>query len=192
MFRFLPGLLLIQLVTVGLVLICLKWSHDSQFVIVAVASGVLAAFLTTFWFGSIVRNIQNSSQAKLKARHAKDREKIIRGAAREKAQAASASYQQIEKATKKANAKANFKVGAYFAVAIGAGGIMILSQLVTVGMMVLVASGSALAGYLIRVRQDRLSRKKQLTLPKDLKTPKKQITAPKKPLPEDDKRKRHK
>lgn len=175
MFRFLPGLLLIQLVTVGLVLICLKWLQEPQLIIVAIAFGMLSTVLTTLWFGSIVQNIQNSSQAKLKAKHAKDREKIIRGAEREKAQATSASYQQIEKATKKANAKANFKVGVYFAVAIGVGGAMILSQLVTVGMMVMVASGSALAGYLFRVRQDRLSRKNQLTLPKPLKPTKKQI-----------------
>lgn len=179
MFRFLPGILLIQLVTAGLVFICISWSQAPQLIIVVIAFGIILAILTTFWFGSIVRNMQISTHSKLQAKHAKDREKIIRRAEREKAQVTSESYQQIEKAGKKASAKANFKVGAYFTVAIGAGGIMILSQLVTVGMMVLIASGSGLAGYLFRVRQDRLSRKNQLPLPKVTKATRKQLGAQK-------------
>ena len=55
-------------------------------------------------------------------------------------------------------------MGAAFAAAVGAGGIMVFSQLVTVGMMVLVASGSGLAGYLARARHERLSRNKQLAV----------------------------
>ena len=166
MFKFLPGLLLLQLVTAGLFYIGINWSHDPQFIIVLIAFAVIVAVLTTFWFGSIVRDMHHSSHAKLQARHAKDREKIILKAEREKAKVTSKSYQQIEKATKNAHAKANFKVGAAFAAAIAAGGIMIMGQLVTVGMMVLIASGSGLAGYLARAKQDRLPGSKYLSLPK--------------------------
>lgn len=166
MFKFLPGILLIQLVTAGLVVVCIRWWQEPQLIIVVVVFGILIAVLTTFWFNSIVQYMQKSTHVKLQAKHAQDREKIIRRAEREKAKVTSESYQQTEKATLKAHAKANFKMGAALAVAIGAGGFMILSQLVTVGMMVLVACGSGLAGYLIRVRQDRLSRKNQLPPPK--------------------------
>lgn len=175
MFKFLPGILLIQLVTAGLVIICVKWSQEPQLVFVVIAFGLILAVLTTFWFGSITRNVENSTHTKLLAKHAKDRERIIRRAEREKAQVTSKSYQQMEKAAQKAGAKANFKVGAAFAAAVGVGGFMIFSQLVTVGMMVLIASGSGLAGYLVRVRQDRLSRKNQLPRQKDILPPPKQI-----------------
>ena len=179
MFKFLPGILLIQLVTAGLVLVCIRWSQEPQFIIVAVAFGITAAVLTTFWFGAIVQNVQKSTHAKLQAKHAQDREKIIRRAEREKAKVTSESYQQREKVAQKANAKANFKVGAVSAVAIGTAGLLIFSQLVTVGMMVLVATGSGLAGYLLRVRQDRLSSKSQTPLPKVIEGTTQQIGAKK-------------
>jgi len=120
------------------------------------------AVCTTFWFGSIVNNLHNSTHAKLQAKHAKDRERILLKAERDKAKVTSKSYQQVDKASKNAHAKANFKVGAAVAVAIGAGGIMILSQLFTVGVMILIASGSGLAGYLTRARQERLTSNNQL------------------------------
>jgi Flp pilus assembly protein TadB len=186
MFKFLPGILLLQLVTAGLVLICVSWSQEPQLIIVVAAFGFILAVLTTFWFGSIVRNMQNSTQAKLQAKHAQDRERIIRRAEREKAKVTSESYQQIEKAAQKAHAKANFKVGASFAAAIGIGGIMVFSQLVTVGMMVLVASGSGLAGYLVRAKQDRQSRKNKLSIPKVTQAITKQIDE-KKPVSEKNK-----
>lgn len=175
MFRFLPGILLIQLVTAGLVLICTNWPQEPQIIIVVVIFGLIVAVLTTFWFGAIIRNLQHSTYAKLQAKHAKDRERIIRRAEREKSKVTSASHQQIEKAAKKAQARANFKVGAYFAAAIGAGAIMLLSQLATVGMMVLIGSTSGLAGYLFRARQDRLSNKSELLLAKSIPHSKKQI-----------------
>ncbi len=190
MFRFLPGILLIQLVTAGLVFICTRWPQEPQLIIVVVVFAIIVAVLTTFWFGSIIQNLQNSTSAKLQAKHARDREKIIRRAEREKAKVTSESYQQIEKAARKTRAKANFKVGAYFAAATGAGAIMILSQLVTVGMMVLVASGSGLAGYLFRARQDRLSRKNKLLLPKNIQATKKQIGT-QEPVPRDTKPETH-
>ena len=41
---------------------------------------------------------------------------------------------------------------------------MIVSQLITVGTMVLVASGSGLSGYILRARQEQISRKKRLAV----------------------------
>jgi hypothetical protein len=55
-------------------------------------------------------------------------------------------------------------VGLAFAAAAGVGGVLIFSQLITIGAMVIVASGSGLSGYILRARKERLSRKKQLAL----------------------------
>ncbi len=175
MLKFLPGILLLQMVTAGLVLISIRWWQEPQLIVVAVAFAIIAGILTTFWFGSIAHSIQQSNETKLQAKHAQDREKIIRRAEREKAQVTSKSHQQREKFAQQASAKANFKVGAAFAAAVGAGGLMIFSQLVTVGAMVLIASGSGLAGYLLRMRQDRSAVKNPLRVAKDLPAPIKQI-----------------
>ena len=85
-------------------------------------------------------------------------------AERDKADTVAESYQKIAEESRKAHARANFKVGAVFAAAVGAVGIMIFSQLITVGVMVLVASGSGLSGYILRARHEQLSRKKQLAI----------------------------
>jgi F0F1-type ATP synthase membrane subunit b/b' len=109
--------------------------------------------------------IKESSQ--LKDQHAREREEILLNAEREKATLVAESYQKIEKESRKAHSKANLKVGLAFSAAVGVSGVMIFSQLVTVGVMFLLASGSGLSGYILRARQDRLSRKKQLALPEE-------------------------
>lgn len=191
MLQFLPGIILIQIVTSGLVLTGFNWSHDIQLISVIVAIGLITAILTAFWFSSVARNLFNNEMTNMMQQHASDREsilkeaehektlvlheksqlqdvharereKILLDAERDKAETVVESYQKIEKEAKKAHGKANLKVGMAFAVAASAGGVMIFSQLITVGMMFLVASGSGLSGYILRARQDRLSRNKQI------------------------------
>ena len=193
MFKFLPGIILIQLVTCGLILTAINWSQDFQLIIVIVVIAFMSAVLAAFWFSSIARNMHNNELAQMLERHAQDREKILKEAAREKAgvikeksqlqdrharererilldaerdkvNVIAESYRKIDKETQKAHAKANFKVGLACAAAMGAGGLMIFSQLVTIGMMILLASGSGLSGYLLRTRHERLSRNKQLAV----------------------------
>ena len=102
-------------------------------------------------------------RSKLQERHARERERILLEAERDKANVVTESYRHLEKEIRRAHGKANFKVGVAFTLAAAAGGVMVFSQLVTVGMMVLVASGSGLAGYLTRARHERLSRQKQIS-----------------------------
>ena len=79
-------------------------------------------------------------RSKLQEQHARERERILLDAERAKASIATESYRPMELEIRKAHARANFKVGAAFAVANAVGGVMIFSQLITVGMMVLIAS----------------------------------------------------
>ncbi len=193
MLQFLPGLLLIQIVTCGLMLAGFNWSHDIQLIIVLAGIAIISAVLTAFWFSSVARNMFNDQQTLMMQQHAKDREQILKeaeqeknlvmheksqiqgdharererillDAERDKAETIAESYRKIDKETRKAHGKANLKVGMAVAVAAGAGGIMIFSQLITVGVMLLVASGSGLSGYILRARHERLSRNKQLAL----------------------------
>ncbi len=194
MLKFLPGILLTQFITVGLMLMAFNWAADFQLIIVIIAIGLISAVLVAFWFSSTAQNISIDEQAQIIEKHVKDRETIIKeaekekqgvikekskmqdqharereqilvGAEREKATIVAESYQKIEKESRKVHSKANIKVGLAFSAAVGVSGIMIFSQLVTVGVMFLLASGSGLSGYVLRARQDRLARNKQLALP---------------------------
>ncbi len=157
MFKFLPGIFFLQLVTVGLVLAAIKWLDNQEIVFVIIFFGFIVTLLTTFWFSAIARDIHKDALTKTMEAHAKEREGIKLSAEREKANIQSDSYKRIEKESKRVHAKANFKVGAAFALAGGAGAVMVMTQFVTMGLMLLVASGSGLAGYLTRLRQERLA-----------------------------------
>lgn len=175
-----------------MVVAAFNWLQDVQLIVVMVVFGLIVGLLAAFWFAYLARDMFSDDLQSMRERHAQDRERILLNAEREKAdiaeqrsrlqetharererilldaerekaQVATDSYRQMEKEIRKAQARANFKVGAAFTLAAAAGGVMVFSQLVTVGMMVLVASGSGLAGYLTRARHERSSRKKRLS-----------------------------
>lgn len=158
MLRFLPGIILIQLITTGLIFAGFRWSHDLQLVVVMGLIGLIIGTLAAFWFNSIARALRSEAIARVREDYALEREQIVLSAEREKATVVHQSYQRIEKETKRIHAKANFKIGLAFAAAAAAGSVMLVTQFVTLGLIVLVGSGSGLAGYLTRARQERLVR----------------------------------
>jgi predicted PurR-regulated permease PerM len=191
---FLPGILLLQLITAGLVLAAISL-QNTQLIIVLILLALICAVLTAFWFSSIATNLfndelklllkqhsdekvqlqkqaeQEKSQIhqqtqQIQSQHAKERERLLLQAEQEKRYFLEQSYQKIANETRKANRRANIKIGIAFSLAAVAGGVMIVSQLVTLGMMVMVASGSGLTGYIIRARHERLSKRKSLLLEK--------------------------
>lgn len=206
MFKFLFGIILVQIVSAITVMAVLTWLPDPQFIAVVVLFCLIMAVLTAFWFVYIGRDLHKNElqsmqdrhsyererillnaerekaniaaeRSKLQEQHARERERILLAAEREKADIALQSYRNQEKEIRKAHARANFKMGVVCTVAAVTGGALIFSQLITVGMMVLVASGSGLAGYLARARHERLSREKRL--PGDeIKLIEKQMTFP--------------
>ena len=191
MLKFLFGIIVIQLVTATTVMAALNWLLDPQFIVVLVLFSLIMALLAAFWFVYIGRDLhkielQNMQElhafererillnaerekasikeegSKLQEKHAREREMILLAAEREKGNIVLQSYRNQEKEIRKAHAKANFKAGVICTVAAAAGGVLIFSQLITVGMMVLIASGSGLAGYMTRARYERLSSDKRL------------------------------
>jgi hypothetical protein len=67
----------------------------------------------------------------------------------------------VLKGANRAHAKANFKVGLAVTGAVGAGIIMLFTELLTMGLLTLSTAGGALVGYGARARQDRLSKSKR-------------------------------
>lgn len=192
MFKFLPGIVLIQFISAFMVIAAFNWLRDLQLIVVVIMLSLIVAVLTAFWFAAIARDMYQDERnqireqhaldrekllldtekvkagiaeekSRLQEQHARERERILLNAEREKTTVVTESFRQLEKEIRKAQSRASLKVGAAFTLAAVAGGVMVFSQLVTVGMMVLVASGSGLAGYLTRARQERLSRQKNVT-----------------------------
>lgn len=158
MFKFLPGILLIQVATSALVFILVRTPVDD---IQIAAIGLLALVISlfgAFWFASIAHNIHKDALEKTRQEFAQQRENLLVDTEREKAEMLKQTHKQIVKETNRAHAKANLKVGAMFTAAVGFGAVMLFTQFITAGLLVLASTGGALAGYLARSRQDRLTK----------------------------------
>ncbi|CAA6822539.1 MAG: Unknown protein, partial [uncultured Thiotrichaceae bacterium] len=91
----------------------------------------------------------------LKEAHAKEREKIRVSAERAKHRITKEAQKQVEKEIRSTSAKANFKVGAVVAGAVGIGGLLVLTQFVALGVMVLTTAGGTMGGYLLRYKHEK-------------------------------------
>ncbi len=158
MFKFLPGIFLIQIATAVLVFILLKTSIEEFQMIAGGLLGVVISLFGAFWFASIAQNIHKDALEKTRQAHAEERESLLIDTERQKAEMLKQTHSQIVKETNRAYAKANLKVGAMFTAAVGVSAVMLFTQFITIGLVMLATTGGALTGYLARVRQDRLAK----------------------------------
>ena len=154
MFKFLPSLIVLQILLVLVVLGAIQSGHDMAAVVVALFV-LIAGAAFAFWFRSL-SEIQNKDRiASLKEEHAIDREKIRLQTEQEKIKVISDAQQQITKQVSRANAKANFKAGIIITAAIGLGSLFIMGQMITLGLVTLTTAGGGIAGYMLRAMQER-------------------------------------
>lgn len=153
MIKYLLGLLLLQFITVVLTVLY----SDNLTGVGLLKLGiplVIIALLAAFWFQSLSENRVNDQLARLKEQFAREREKIRVNAERAKTRVVKDAQKQIASEARRTHAKANFKVGAAFAGVVGAGGLMLLTELLTLGIMTLTTAGGALGGYLYRAKKE--------------------------------------
>ena len=154
MFRFLIGIIIIQLSTVALVFLApaeLRGLGWLRLIIPIALMGVFAAF----WFNSIANHKSKDEVSKLQESHAREREKLQVNAERAKTRIMKKTQQQIARDAKITHGKANFKVGATLAAAVGFGALMLLTEMLTLGLITMTTAGGALGGYLYRGRKDK-------------------------------------
>jgi hypothetical protein len=173
-FRFIIGIFLIQMATVALVLFSpeLQGYGWLRLAFPLVVIGIFSAF----WFHSMAKHKSKDDAAHLKDtyvkekikredsylaekatlnnKHLKETAKIQLNAERAKTKIVKQTQQQISREAKITHGKANFKVGAAFAAAIGAGALMFLIELFTFGLMTLTTAGGAMGGYLLRAKRE--------------------------------------
>jgi len=164
MVKFFLSILTVQLVTIALFFAVMQAGlANTQLVMTIGLLEALFSVLATFWFSALARQRHHNELETLKEEHFKEREKIKVNAERQKSRILSKSQKEILKESRRTQAAANFKIGAAFAGAIIFGSIMLYTQFVTFGLLVLTTAGGGLAGYLARGRQIALARKQEIT-----------------------------
>lgn len=165
MLKFLPGIALVQCVTIALFYAVTRTGLDNtQLLLIIGLMEILFSILAAFWFASTARQRHLVELESVKEEHAREREKIRVNAERQKSKIVSASQRQILKETRRAHAGANIKVGAAFAGALAFGAFMLYTQFVTFGLLILTTAGGGLAGYLARGKQVALIKNKELAV----------------------------
>jgi len=152
MIRFLLGILLVQIATVTLVLLApeLQGIGWLRLLIPVLIIGCFAAF----WFASLSKHKIKDEVNAAAVQHSREKEKIQINAERAKTRLVKKTQQQIARETKIAHGKANFKVGAAFSGMLGIGALMLLTELITLGLLTMSTAGGALGGYFYRAKKE--------------------------------------
>lgn len=151
MIRFLLGILLVQIVTVALVVLAPEL-HGIAWLRLFIPLLAIACF-AAFWFSSMTKHKVKDEVNSATAQHAREKEKLQLNAERAKTRLVKKTQQQIARESKIAHSKANFKVGAAFSGTIALGGLMLLTELLTLGLLTMSTAGGALGGYLWRAKK---------------------------------------
>jgi mannitol-specific phosphotransferase system IIBC component len=160
MLKYLLGILIIQVATVAMTLAAIK-SADQELWLAVLLLALVIGIVTSFWFASIAAHARKDALAQAKDEFSKEREKLRVNAERQKTRLIRKSHEEIRKETNRAHARTSFKLGAGFIGIVAVGSLMIFSQFITLGLLILAVGGGALGGYLIRVRQEVISRRKE-------------------------------
>lgn len=115
---------------------------------------MLVSVIAALWLDSIGRHRASDAIARLKVNHAKDREKLQLKTEKEKTKLIREAHKEMDKQSRRVSTRANIKVGLAFVGVAFAGLVMIITELVTFGMMTIMTAGGALGGYLARVKQE--------------------------------------
>ena len=157
MIRYFLGLLLVQIATVSLVLLTpdLLGSEVKGVAWLRLFIPLLVVtFFATFWFASFSKQSMKDELNAVTTEHLREKEKIQLNAERAKTRLVKKTQQQIAKESKSAHSRANFKVGAAFAGTMGFGALMVITELLTLGLLTMTTAGGALGGYLLRAKKE--------------------------------------
>jgi len=152
LFKFLIGILLLQVATVLLTYTALKTDLEQTawlFGALAATLGVLVAL----WFDSVIGSVKEHTMARQQKRHAREREKLRVQAEKDKA--------KIAQQRKRSSGGATLKTGIAVGGAVGVGVALMFAQLMTLGLLTVSAAGGAALGYGVRSRQEKMIRARE-------------------------------
>lgn len=159
-FKFLAGILLVQLATGLLVIVGLRTDSREVWLLLTMLAMTLG-LLSAFWFTSITHHAKKEATAQVREGFSREREKIRLRAEREKSRLMEKNHQRLIKEKDRYHTRSNLKSGALFAGVLALGGILAFTQFFTFGLLLMTTAGGALGGYLLHSRQLLFSRKQR-------------------------------
>ena len=144
--KFIFGIILVQFTTAVLVYLAPNELTTQSIAQISIPL-IFIAVLIGFWFNSLSSHSKKDALYKAEGDFAKEKEKIKVKAQKENIKTMKEAQQEIVQEATKTHAKANFKVGASFAGVLAIGGLFVLAQMVTAGLLVMTATGGVLGGY---------------------------------------------
>jgi hypothetical protein len=161
MLKFIPGILLLQVITIAFVFIMPTDLENWVWLWLAIPV-LIAGLLTASWFGSIAAHQRKDEISRLKEYHAKERETIRVNTEHTKSKLIKQEQRKTMREVRRSSTRANIKIGLVLAGAIGLGSLLLLTHYMTLGLLTLTTFGGTLGGYVSRIRQE----KGKLNLPK--------------------------
>ena len=150
LFKFLIGILLVQTAT-GILVVAALRTDNRELWLLFVLLALTLCLLSAFWFASISSHARKDAVAQVREGFSREREKIRIRAEREKSRVMEKSHQRIIKDRRLTQAKANTKSGVLLAGTLALGGVMLFTQFLTIGLLLMAAAGGALGLSLIHI-----------------------------------------
>lgn len=153
--KFLIGILLLQVATVLLVYTGLKTDLSQTWPLFG-ALGATIGVVAALWFNAIAESTRRQCLAKAQVGFSREREKIRVRAEKEKTKEFKTAHRQIHRQKQRSETGGKIKTGIVIGGAVSAGLVLLMTQMVTLGLLTLTTAGGAALGYGVRARQDRL------------------------------------
>jgi hypothetical protein len=151
--KYFVGVALVQGMTV---LLMYAWWHtgsaDAGLTLAALGLGM--GMFAALWLSSIARGDRTEALTRAQADLARERERHKRLTAQERAKAEEGARRQVQRETQKLKTRSGIRLGGAVAGMAGLGTLLLLTQFMSLGILLLSSSGGALAGYLLRARQE--------------------------------------
>jgi hypothetical protein len=151
--KYFLGLVLIQGVTA--LLLYAWWRTGSTDAAVTFAAlGLASALFAALWLASLARGHSHEALIRAEGHLARERERHKRLAAEERAKAVENTHRQVQRESQRVQNRSNVKLYTAFAGVAGLGTLLLLTQFLSLGVLLISSSGGAVAGYLLRIRQE--------------------------------------
>ncbi len=147
------GLVLIQGVT-ALLLYAWWRSGSADAAITFGALAVASALFAALWLASLARGHSAESVLRAEADLARERERQRRLTAEERARTVERARKQVKRETQRVRNRSSVKLYGGFAGIAALGALLLLTQFLSLGVLLISSSGGAIAGYLLRIRQE--------------------------------------
>lgn len=158
--KYFIGVSLVQGLSVLLVLTWLHAGAGTDVALTLAALGLLSGLFAALWLSSLARGANNEALLRAEATLAQEREKHRRVTERERNKATESARKTLHREFARDKTRNNLKMGGAVAGMAGLGTLLLLTQFMSLGILLMSSSGGALAGYLLRMRHE--SRRKQL------------------------------